>query len=91
MKSHANIITETRKLLTAIEEERKVHLNLMDRLVAIVMEAVEAEALGKPQADVRVACKVLLDAAYETLGECEPAELLCALLGYEETDEEALS
>ncbi len=88
MRNHANIITETRKLLAVIEEERRLHLAAMERLSSLVLEAVEADALGRSEMERRIACKTLLDEAHESLGDCEPAELLCALLGYEETDED---
>lgn len=84
---NANIISEVRKLLALIEQERCMQLAEQNRLTIAILDAVQFDADGRSAADVRVACKSVLDAAYDVLGECEPAELLCALLGYSEDEE----
>lgn len=83
---NVNVIAQVRTLLALIEQERCMQLSELNRLAVAILDAVQFAADGRSDADIHVACKGVLDAAYDVFGDCEPAELLCALLGYAEEE-----
>lgn len=85
----ANITLALQGILTAVADERQLKLAALDSITSLAIDAIAQERTGSAET-LRERCKALLDAAHSELGDegFEAAELLTALLGYEETDAE---
>lgn len=78
----AAIAAEIRDVLQAVNAERAATLAAFDDLTACVLSA-DAADLRQDSAARDELCERMLDLAHDVLGDCDPVELLCALLGYD--------
>ena len=73
-------------LLQVVATERAAVLARLDDLTACALSADRADEVADGARRDEL-CERLLDLSFDALGDCDPVEHLCALLGYEAPDD----